>query len=183
MNIFFLRFLFILTLVFFECSFFDILFPATLAPFLLITSIVVWVLLSGFPQALFMIIPLAVLFDIVTTGMPNTLTLYAVPLAYTTSFLSRRLLVEHRGAGMFLYALFAAIGALGYTLFDALFFHTDTFLSLPEILPRLWLIFSFSNILSAVTLSLPIFFLVYVGIRRFEEYTGTMSRKDFLSVK
>lgn len=183
MKIFFLRLLFMLIIVFFECSFFDILFPATPAPFLLIASIVAWVLLSGFPQALFIIIPLAALFDIVTTGMPRTLTLYAVPLAYTTSFLSRRLLVEHRGAGMFLYALFAAIGALGYTLFDVLFFQSDKFFGLQEISSSFWLMFSFSNILSAIALSLPIFFLAYAGIRRFEGYIGTMSRNDFLGVK
>lgn len=183
MKIFFLRLLLILAIVFFEFSFFDILLPATPAPLILIASVVVWVLLSGFPQGLFMIIPLVMLFDVVATGMPGVLTLYALPLAYTTSFLSRRLLVEHRGMGMFLYALFVGIGALGYRLFDFLFFRSEDLLGSREIFSGLWLVFSFSDIVLAIALSLPIFLLAYAGIRRFEQSVGVMSRNDFLNVK
>ena len=122
MKIFFLRLFFILAVVFFEFSFFDILFPQMGAPLVLIASIVAWVLVSGFPAALFMIIPLALLFDVVSAGMPGALTLYAVPLAYAVSFLSRRLLVEHGGFGMVLHGLFAGMSALGYIIFNFIFF-------------------------------------------------------------
>lgn len=183
MQIFFFRLFFILTIIFLEFSFFDILFPTTPAPLVLLTGVVVWVLLSGFTQALFMIIPLAILFDIIATGMPGTLTLYALLLAYTTSFLSRRLLVEHQGVGMFLYALFSAIGAFGYMVFHFLLLRPSDFFGFPEIFFGLWSVFSFSNILFVSAWSVPLFFFVYIGIRRFEHYAGTMSRNDFLNVK
>lgn len=183
MKIFFLRLSFILVIVFLQSSFLNIVFPLTTTPLLLIASIVAWVLLAGFPHALFAIIPLAILFDIVATGTPGTLTLYAIPLAYITSFLSRRLLVEHQGIGMLLYTLFTAIGAIGYPLFDFLFFRLDAFPGIREIFSGFWLSFSFSGTLFAVLFSLPLFFFAYTAIRHFEQYVGALSRNDFLNVK
>lgn len=183
MKIFFLRLFFILTIVFFEFSFFDILFPETSAPLVLIASVVAWILVSGFPRALFMTVPLAVFFDIVSSGMPGALTLYSVLLAYTTSFFSRRLLVEHRGIGMALYAIFAGIGALGYAFFDFLFFQSDSFPGMMEIFSNLLFIFSFSKIFFSVVLSLPLFIAAYHSIRRFEGYVGSMAQRDLLKVR
>lgn len=183
MKIFFLRLFFILTIVFFEFSFFDILFPGTSAPLLLIASVVAWILISGFPRALFMTVPLTAFFDTVSTGAPGALSLYAVLLAYTTSFLSRRLLLEHRGIGMILYALFAGIGALGYIVFDFLFFQSDSFPGMMEIFAGLLSLFSFSKIFFSVILSLPLFIVAYHIIRRFEDYVGSMAQRDLSQVK
>jgi hypothetical protein len=183
MKIFFLRLLFILAAVFLEFSFFDILFPETPASLLLIAGVVAWILIAGFPRALFMTVPLTALFDIVSTGAPGALTLYAIPLAYTTSFLSRRLLVEHRGIGMILYALFASIGALGYGVFDFLFFQSDPFPGITEIFYGLQSLFSFSRILFSVVLSLPLFIAAYHIIRRFEGYVGSVAQRDLSQVK
>lgn len=183
MKIFFLRLFFILIIVFFEFSFFDILFPETSAPFLIIASVVAWILIAGFPRALFMTVPLTAFFDIVSTGMPGALTLYAVPLAYTTSFLSRRLLVEHRGIGMILYALFAGVGAFGYIVFDFLFFQSDSFPGMMEIFSGLLSIFSFPRIFFSIVLSVPLFIVTYHIIRRFEGYIGSIAQRDLSQVK
>ncbi len=173
MKIFFLRLFFILAVVFFEFSFFDILFPQMGAPLVLIASIVAWVLVSGFPAALFMIIPLALLFDVVSAGMPGALTLYAVPLAYAVSFLSRRLLVEHGGFGMVLHGLFAGMSALGYIIFNFIFFQHG---GLSEIAIR--------NALPGIVVwTLFIFVGAYQVIRRFEKYIGYLSQSDFLKMK
>lgn len=173
MKIFFLRLFFILAVVFFEFSFFDILFPQMGAPLVLIASIVAWVLASGFSAALFMIVPLALLFDVLSVGMPGALTLYAVPLAYVISFLSRRLLVERRGFGMVLYAFFVGISALGYVIFNSIFFQRG---GLSEIVIR--------NALPGIAVwTLFIFVGAYQVIRRFEKYIGYLSQSDFLKVK
>lgn len=169
MKIFFLRLFFILALMFFQFSFFDILFSQISAPLVLIASVVAWTLVSGFPSALFMTVPLTVFFDIVSSGMPGSLTLYAVPLVYATSFLSRRLLVTHTSMGMILYALYAGVSALGYDIFNFIFFQSG--------LP------SFSGIFALLILIFPIFAAVYQVIRRFEKYISSISQRDFLKVK
>lgn len=183
MKIFFLRLFFILALVFFEFSFFDILFPQISAPLILIASVVALVLVSGFPAALFMIIPLAMFFDIVSAGMPGALTLYTVPFAYTASFLSRRILAEHYGIGMVLYALYAGIGALGYIVFDFIFFQGGAFLGTLNRLSDFLMIFSFSKIFLLAILIFPIFMGAYQIIRYFEKYISFISQRDFLRIK
>jgi hypothetical protein len=183
MKIFGMRLFFILALVFFEFSFFDILFPQISAPLILIASAVAWVLVSGFPVALFMIVPLSVFFDIVSAGMPGVLTLYAVPFAYTTSFLSRRILAEHRGIGMVLYALYAGIGALGYIVFDFIFFQGGAFLGTPNRFFDFLTIFSFSKIFPLAIFIFPIFMGAYQIICYFERYINSISQRDFLRVK
>lgn len=169
MKIFFLRLFFILALMFFQFSFFDILFSQVSVPLVLIASVVAWTLVSGFPSALFMTIPLTVFFDIVSSGMPGPLTLYAVPLVYATGFLSRRLLVTHTSMGMILYALYAGVSALGYDIFNFIFFQSG--------LP------SFSEIFVLSVLILPVFVGAYQIIKRFEKYIGSISQRDFLKVK
>lgn len=183
MKIFFLRLCFILGIVFFEFSFFDILFSQTAAPFVLLASVVAWILITGFPRALFMTIPLTAFFDIVSAGAPGALTLYAVLLSYTTSFLSRRLLVEHRGLGMLLYAVFVGIGGLGYAFFNFLFFQSDSFPDMAGIFSGLVVVFSFSKILLSVALSLPLFVGAYSVINRFEKYMSSIAQRDFLNMK
>lgn len=183
MKIFSMRLFFILALVFFEFSFFDILFSQISSPLILIASVVAWVLVSGFPAALFMIVPLSVFFDIVSAGMPGALTLYAVPFAYTTSFLSRRILAEHRGMGMVLYALYAGIGALGYIVFDFIFFQDGAFFGTLNRLSDFLMIFSFSKIFFLTILIFPIFMGAYQIIRYFEEHISSISQRDFLRVK
>jgi hypothetical protein len=183
MKILSIRLFFILTLVFFEFSFFDILFPQISAPLILIVSAVVWGLVSGFPASLFMVVPLSVFFDIISAGMPGSLTLYVVPLVYTTSFLSRRILVEHHGIGMILYALYAGIGALGYIVFDFIFFQNSAFIGTLNRFSYFLTIFSVSKIFLLAIIIFPIFMGVYKVIKYFEKYISSISQRDYLRVK
>jgi hypothetical protein len=183
MKIFFLRLFFILVVVFIEFSFFGVIFPQAFTPFVLIASVVAWVLVSGFPSALFMIVPLTAFFDIVSLGMPGSLTLYSVLLAYTTSFLSRRILVEHRGAGMVLYALYSGFGAIGYVFFDFIFFHSGSFVGMKNSFFNFLAIFSIYKIVFLLVLIFPVFVCLYQIIRYFEKYISSIAQRDFSRIK
>lgn len=183
MKLFILRFLFICLLVFFEFSFFDILFPQISVPLLLIASIVAWALIVDFPRVLYMLVPLAMFFDIIATGTLGTLSLYVVPLAYATSFLSRRLLIEHRGTGMVLYSLFSAAGSFGYILFHLLFFQGGMLSWFGGSLINLYSLIMSSHIFLSFFLSVLLFPLIYFVIRRFEAYMGIAARKEVLQMR
>ncbi len=183
MKAFFLRLLFILAIVFFESSFFDVLFPQVSAPLIILASIVAWTLLSDFPRVLSVILPLAALSDIVSSGEIGALTLYAVALSYATSFLSRRLLMEHRGLGMASYVLFASGGVLGYVVFDVMLFQGGLFSWNTEMLARLFSsVFSTAFFVSFVSSPL-LFVVMYKVIRRFDGYVGSLAQREILKMK
>ena len=184
MKIFFLRLLIIFTISFLEYSFFDIVFPWVEAPVILLVSIVSWTLIVGFPKSLTVVLPLAVVFDIASSGMLGYFTLYAALLSYVTSFLSRRLLFEQRGIGLFSYAFFAAGSVLGSVLFEYLFSYgvfshvtlaTDTGILLTRI-------FS-STLFFSSLFAIPIFLCSYWCIKEFEKYVESLYRGEFSKVR
>ncbi|MFZ2299606.1 MAG: hypothetical protein WAW00_00540 [Candidatus Moraniibacteriota bacterium] len=183
MKIFFLRLLFILAIVFFEFSFFDVLFPQVSAPLIIIASIVAWTLLSDFPRVLSVILPLAALSDIVSSGEVGALTLYAVVLSYATSFLSRRLLMEHRGLGMASYALFTSGGVLGYVVFEVVLFRGSLFSWNTETLVQLFSSVSSAAFLVSFVSSPLLFVAMYRAIRRFDGYVGSLTQREVLTMK
>lgn len=172
MKIFFLRLFFILAMVFLELSFLDILFPEMPAPPIVITGIVAFGLISEFSQALFMILPLALFFDIISSGKPGALSLFAVPLAYATSFLSRRILMSHRGWGIILYALVSGAAVFSYVIFNFAFFQKKPFFEFFQV-------FSFGEIFSLFFLAALLFTGIYPIILRFEKYLNSLSQRDF----
>ena len=180
MKIFFLRLLFILSLVFFEFSFFDVLFPRMAVPVILIVSIVVWTLLVGFPRVLSMVIPLAAFFDIASSGSLGSLTLYTVPLSYATSFLSRRLLVEHHGTGMALYALFAAFGSFGYVVFHLLFGQESSFFWHADAFVEVFLVIATPKLFLPIFLSALLFPVLHRIIRQVEAYMSVVAQRETL---
>lgn len=183
MKIFFIRVCVILILVFLEVSFFNVLFSTTPAPLILIASVVAWVLIVGFSQALYMLIPLALLFDIVTMGVLGAFSLYALLLAYTTSFISRRFLVEYHGIGMVPYAFFVGIGAIGYACFNILFFQADLWSRGIDVFFDLAPVFSVSKIGFSFILG-PLFFLgIYHGIDRLEKYISVITQRAMTPIK
>lgn len=182
MKIFFLRLGAIFILVMLQVSFLDILFPWFHVPLLILASIVAWTLVVGFPGSLWMTVSLSLLFDSVSVGSVSSFSLYAVLLAYTTSFLSRRLLVEHRGLGLGLYALFAAGGALGYQLL-VFFLLRDYSQPLLFELSRIPPLLSPSILLFSFVLSAPLFIAAYFLLKRFEAYVGMITQKQFLNVR
>jgi rod shape-determining protein MreC len=182
MKVFFLRLSVILTIIFFQLSFLDIIFPWFHIPLLLLSSVVAWTLVFGFPQSLRMTLPLTLLFDCISLGAVSSFSLYAVFLAYATSFLSRRLLIEHRGASLILYALFAAGSALGYqgVVFFLLRDASQPLLTelthIPPLLSPGILFLSFA-------LSVPLFIASYFVLKRFEEYLNSITQKQFFNVR
>lgn len=182
MKVFLLRLTVLALAVALQLSFFDIAFPWFHAPLLIIACVTAWTLVTGFPGSLWMTVPLAALFEIFSVGTIGIFSLYAVFLSYATSFLSRRILVGHRGAGTFLYALFAAAMGLAYQGAMYLFLRGRTdasesdLLGLPsEFSPGMLL-------LSAVLITLS-FLIVYPAILRFEERMKSIIQKQFLNVR
>lgn len=182
MKIFFFRLLFILVLVFFEFSFFDILFPRIVVPVVLVVSVIVWTLIIDFPRVLYIVVPLAAFFDIVASGTLGALTLYAVLLSYATSFLSRRLLVEHHGMGMTLYALFASGGSFGYIVFHFIFFQGTPF-SFFGVFSHFFLTTASSEFLLPIFLSALLFPFLHWIIRHFETHVRFIAQREILQVR
>lgn len=182
MKVFFLRFGSIMLILLLQFSFLDIVFPQLQAPLLLLVSIVAWTLVRGFPESLLMTVPLGLLFDSVSFGMVGSFSLYAVILSYATSFLSRRLLIEHRGLSLTLYALFASAGALGYRLFT-FFFSQGGAQGFADGLFRMLAALPSESSLSSFVLGIPLFAGAYFVLKRFEERLDLMSQKQFLNVR
>ncbi len=178
----FLRILFLFLIIFFQLSFLNILFPKLVVPLLPLTAVVAWTLVSGFPKNLRMTVPLILFYDILTSTGVSSLSLYAVVLAYLTSFLSRRILVERQGFGLLLYGIFSAGGVLGYQLLG-LFRLTlpEEAFPLAELLPSLPL--SFSSLLLSSLLACFLFMGVYGLVRYFEKYLEQSSQRQFSEVK
>lgn len=183
MKIFFLRLFFIFSLVFFEFSFFDVLFPQIAVPAVLVVSVVVWTLIVDFPYVLYMVIPLTAFYDIISSGTLGTLTLYVVPLAYVTSFLSRRLLVEHHGIGMILYALFASLGSFGYVVFNFILSQDIPLFWHVKIFTQFFLVSDFSDFFLQIFLSALLFPVMHWIIRFFETHIRFVAQREILQMK
>lgn len=176
MKVFFLRLLVIVVILFLQLSFLDILIPQVSAPILIFIAAIAWTLISGFPEVFSWTIPLVILFEAVSSGTIGSVSLYAVPLMYCTSFLSRRLLIQHRGTGIFLYALFACGGVLGY---QGIFFtikNGSFFSGVRE------LFFSGTAALSFF-LGMFLFIVTYAFLARFETYLKQIAQNEFRNVR
>lgn len=181
MKVLFYRILFLGSLVLLQLSFFDIIFPWFRAPLFLLDAVVIFALLRGFPRVLFLSVPLSLLFDAASGGAVSWFSLYAVAFAYGTSFLSRRLLIEHRGLGLLLYAFVSYSGVL---LYQAVFF---LLLSGGGNVPRATLLGaafpSGESLFFSFAASLPVFIVTYFSVKRFEEHLDFISQKQFLNVR
>lgn len=179
MKIFCLRAFLILVFVLFQLSFFDILFPWFRAPLFLLGVVVAWTLVRGFPSALYMTVPLTVLFDSVTMGAVTWFSVFAVIFAYGTSFLSRRLLLEHQGLGVGLYALSTYGGVLLYQAI-VLWFLADALIA-----PAMWFAMmpTVQSLIISFLCSIPMFAVTYMGVKRFEAYLDRLRQKQFLNVR
>lgn len=180
MRSFFFQVIFLLLLVFLQFSFFGIVFPWFRAPLFLVGAVVAFTLVRGFPGTLFMVVPLVLLFDAITLGAVSWFSLYAVFFAYVTSFLSRRLLIEHRGLGLGLYTLVAYGVTLLYQFLHAAVVYDDdaaSLLSFRLAAP------SVENLLFSLVAFVPIFVVTYLTIKRFEDYLETVRQKQFRGIR
>ncbi len=177
MKIFVLRVLLLLTLVFLQVSFFSILFPWFRAPLFLLGVIAALTLARNFPSALLVVVPLTLLYDAVTFGGVTWFSVYAVVFSYVTSFLLRRLLLEHQGIGVVLYGLLSYLAALFYQfLYGALSVESDI------------RIFGFSapseeSLIFSLLVFLPVFMITVAGISRFETFVRQMSERQFRNIR
>jgi hypothetical protein len=183
MKIYFLRLVCVLFFVFFELSFFDVLFPWTVAPLGILCAAIAWGLVAEFPRALILTLPVALLFDIASAGMPGILTLYSVPLVYGVSFISKRFLLEQRGTGGLLHAVFAAGAVFGYVLFHLVITEGNMLISGKVLLMQTLEDLFSRDLLFSLLLVVLIFILVYPGLKRFEEYIGHASRREVVKMR
>ncbi len=179
MKVFFFRIGLLLLFVLLQLSFFDILFPWFRAPLFLLHAIVAWTLLRGFPNVLLMTVPLTVLFESASLGEVTWFSLYAVLFAYGTSFLSRRLLIDHQGVGLGLYALVSYGGTLLYQALFFFFIHDGDLSQAFHFVSML----SFDGAVFALLASLPIFAMTYLGVQRFEGYLDILRQRKFLNIR
>lgn len=177
-----LRIFLVLLITSFQLSFLSILLPTLPVPILPLVAVVAWSLVSGFPKGLGMTVPLILLFEFLTNGGVGALSLYAVGLAYATSFLSRRTLIERQGLGLFVYGLFSAGGVIGYHFFGLLWLIVpESLAGAGGILPPL--VFSFSQMLLTGLLALLFFMGTYSLVKRFEKYLEQTLQRQFSEVK
>lgn len=106
MKIVFLQTFLILFLVVLQASFVDILFPAFVIPVVILSASVIWTLTLGFREALWFIIPLLLVYDSLSAGMIEPFSLFIIFFCYAVSFISRRILLEHSGLSILIYASF-----------------------------------------------------------------------------
>ncbi len=180
MKAFFLRISLLLVFVLLQLSFFDILFPWFHAPLFLLGGVVVFTLIRGFPSSLFMTLPLTLFFDAASLGVVTWFSLYAVIFSYGTSFLSRRLLIEHRGLGLCLYALVSYGGVIFYQILLSFITRGNTFIGGPSSLVSLS---SWDGFFFSLFFSIPIFIVTYFIVKRFEEYLDLLHQRQFLNVR
>lgn len=184
MKTFLIRLGVMLLIVFLQLSFLDVLFPSFPVPILILAAVIAWTLLVGFPEALKFTVPLTLLFDTVAYAEVSFVSVYAVFLAYGTIFLSKRLMIEHRGMSLGLYALFAAGGVLLYQL-SALFLHEESPLRILLNLEQVHIspVLSLPVVLSSSGSSILVFMVIYYALKRFERFESSLTQKQFVNVR
>ena len=97
-----------------QLSFLDIIFPNFLVPLLVLSAVVIWTVSLGFRQALWYILPLLISYELLAAGNIRLLSIFGVLLAYGTSFLSRRMLIENSTLASLFYVASIMGGAFLY---------------------------------------------------------------------
>lgn len=177
MKILVLRMLLLLTLVFLQISFFSILFPWFRAPLFLLGVIAATTLARNFPSALMVVVPLTLLYDATTFGGVTWFSVYAVIFSYVTSFLLRRLLLEHQGIGVVLYGLLSYLAALFYQFLYGAFSVEGSTRAFGFSTP------SNESLIFSLLVFLPVFMITVAGISRFEISVKQMSERQFRNIK
>ena len=120
MNVFLQRSVPLLIFIVLQRSFLDVLWPSLEAPSLLIATIISLVFLLGFKQSLGWVLFTVLLFMLL--GTVGYFAIFAVVVAYGTSFLSRRLLIERRLQSILALSVVSAGSAVAY-LFISFFWY------------------------------------------------------------
>ncbi len=118
--IFYYSLLFLILLVL-QFSFFNILFSFVGVPLVILIAGIIWTLRLGFREALWLLVPLLLLYDVLGSGRLEIFSVYVIFFVYTVSFLSRRVLLENVTVSTLIYSLFTYLGILLYALSRGLF--------------------------------------------------------------
>lgn len=107
--------LILLSIVIFQRSFFDVLWPSFIAPVLIITVIIALVFVLGFTRALGWVLLLVFFYTLLgNDDQRGMFPIVGVVIAYGTSFLSRRLLIEQHVESSLALGIFGAVSVLVY---------------------------------------------------------------------
>ncbi|MCW1888644.1 MAG: hypothetical protein KIH67_003775 [Candidatus Moranbacteria bacterium] len=105
-----------LVLLLLQFSFLNILFSFITIPLIVLIAGAIWTLRLGFHQALWLLIPLLILHDLLGSGKLEIFSVFVIFFAYTVSFLSRRVLLESVLISTIVYSLFIYLGMVFYAL-------------------------------------------------------------------
>ncbi len=154
-----------------QVSFLDVLFPSFLVPTVIFASLVIWTLSLGFRQALWYILPLLLLSELLTAGEIRLLSVYGILLSYGVSFLSRRMLIEN--------FLLSAIFYTVIIMMSALFYHVAVALIFPSL--------KYVFMMKAFFFESMITFLIFIFIRKllifFQHYLDTLRSDRALMIR
>lgn len=109
MNVFFQRFISLLLAVVLQRSFLDVLWPGLSAPAIILSVTITLIFLLGFEQGIGWVVLLLLLHMLL--GVSGIFPVYAVAVAYGTSFIVRRLRIEHRIQSSLILALATGLSA------------------------------------------------------------------------
>ncbi len=163
MNVFFARTFFLVFLSLLQVSFFNVLFPSiSQVPFILFSFSIAVTLLLGFDRAVPLVIALGALVDLFMSGRLGTWVFYAVGIAYTASFFSRRFLFEHRVLLVIFSAALSGMIGLFSLLFSQMIFSDSGWLE------SIALTFSWNRIVSFFAFGVVFFLWVSPLVAAFE---------------
>jgi hypothetical protein len=111
---FYYSILFLILLVL-QFSFLNILFSFLSIPLVILIAGVVWTLRLGFHQALWLLVPLLFLHDLLGPGRLEVFSVFVIFFAYAVSFLSRRVLLESTILSTAVYSFFIYLSIVLYT--------------------------------------------------------------------
>jgi hypothetical protein len=154
-----------------QISFLDILFPYFLVPLIVLSAVVIWTVDLGFRQALWYVLPLLILYELLTVGGIHVLSIYGVLLAYATSFFSRRMLIENNSFISFFYAV-AIVSSAG--LYQWL---------IQVGLERVWVLPSWQSIGWQISVAVLVFFLTQKVLSAFRTCIDRLRSDQALMIR
>lgn len=166
MSVFFQRVGLLLFAVILQRSFLDILWPSLEVPALVISVIISLIFLLGFERGLGWALLTLLLFALL--GEVGMFPVFAVGVAYGTSFLSRRLVIEHRFQSSLILSIVAAGAAVLYGVLSALVYHGTV---------------GVGSIVGSALETLLVFPLVLIVLRLSEEYIRTSQMSEFRGLR
>jgi hypothetical protein len=143
----------------------SISFPGSaIFPVFIFAFAIALALSRGFLESLPAVVALGLFADLATLGRVGVLSGFAVGLAYTASFFSRRFIVEHAAFTIIFSGLLSGVAAIFFPVFSGVLLHeTGGFLI------RLTDIFSIASAVALVVSGVVAFALASILLRRYDE--------------